>query len=180
MLLKYTFLAGSIFLISFQNTDDKIIWKRDTKLQWENYLGKIPESPHAAISCCTIDGTYQNNNDSILFMYQAIFIKSQSWVKPKYKNEYILNHEQGHFDLTEIYTRLLRLKLSKFRFSKQNFEHEFKSLYDLNLERFIDENKTYDEDTKNYENQLVWNNKIAERLDSLKKYERVVTIGYFK
>ena len=43
-----------------------------------------------------------------------LFYTAQSWVKPDAKLPGILEHEQGHFDLCEIYTRKLRERLSKF------------------------------------------------------------------
>ena len=46
---------------------------------------------------------------------QATFDPNTSWVRnPKTASEALLRHEQLHFDITEVYARLMRQKLALF------------------------------------------------------------------
>lgn len=56
--------------------------------------------------------SHEQFGDRVDFTANAVFYKRRSWVKPSTRTDAALKHEQGHFDLTEIYTRRLREELT--------------------------------------------------------------------
>ncbi len=49
----------------------------------------------------------------------AFFDRQRSWVKNEAKLDYVLRHEQGHFDIFEVYTRKIRKALSEKKLIKK-------------------------------------------------------------
>ncbi len=55
------------------------------------------------------------------------FSKTKSW--GLVKTAYILAHEQGHFDITEIYARKLHEALQSYSFNKKNYKQDVNRAY---------------------------------------------------
>lgn len=51
---------------------------------------------------------------------QSVFNTNESWVVPEGRNDYVLRHEQIHFDITEIYSRKLRKELDDANITSDN------------------------------------------------------------
>ena len=47
-----------------------------------------------------------------------------------HKTDYILKHEQGHFDIAEIFARKLNKKMSEYKFNKTTYKTDLKNIYD--------------------------------------------------
>lgn len=115
---------------------------------------------------------------------QATFHPSNSYVKQhvlqlnKVQLEYLLRHEQRHFDISEIYAReatkiLLETKLT----------HQYrKEINDIMASIFKSSNEyqdQYDTETQNGNNwyaQEKWNEKINTRLDNLRSYASKIIV----
>ena len=173
-LLAFYICWNSLSFAQIRN-DDGLIWKKENKLNWSYYLGspKI-RSEHAAISFCQLDFVPTIINDTLKCRIVARLIKSKSWVNPKFMSETGLNHEQGHFDIEEIYARLFRKKISEFKFSKNNYKKNLDILYNSIGEELNNKHQEYDIET-NFSNdtlkQYEWTRKIAIQLDKLKDFE---------
>lgn len=97
--------------------------------------------------------------------------KSQSWVLPGSKTAALLNHEQKHFDLNEVYRRLLQAALEKLEGEGDTQRDALKDLSKKVAEttaKFEAEarkqQKRYDEETDNgrsAEKQAEWDKRIA-------------------
>ena len=91
------------------------------------------------------------------------------------KTDYLLNHEQRHFDLAESGAREFRKKLKQARFTPENFQKEVQ-----NITREIDEKykklqQQYDKESdhsRNEEKQNEWNQKIDSMLKGFEEYKR--------
>ena len=44
----------------------------------------------------------------------------------EHKTDYILRHEQGHFDIAEIFARKLNKKMSEYKFNKTTYQKDLK------------------------------------------------------
>ena len=94
-------------------------WAEHSKLSWDDFRGGIgsDEDEVAAATHCgigfktTMPGSADDRPGIEVY---NLFYANKSWVKPDAKLPEILIHEQGHFDLCEIYTRKLRARLSKY------------------------------------------------------------------
>ncbi len=102
------------------------------------------------------------------------FYKKQSWVKPSVFDSYRLLHEQTHFNITEIFARLVRKKIqSNPKYYKENFDEIKKLVFDYTNEcdKYQDQ---YDLETRHSldsSKQAIWNQKIIDSVNTLSKYQ---------
>lgn len=153
---------------------DFIVWQPGVKLKWDDFLAK-PER-HNRASALTTSGIHYHgevNDSDVVDTIAAIFYEDQSWVR--HRSDRLLLHEQGHFDITEIYARRLRKRIMEIPVRSDKPEFQLPLIYYVvEAERRKTEN-LYDEETdhgKNEEGQSRWNDKIRTELDSLKQFAR--------
>lgn len=97
--------------------DSLIQWSDSLKLSWDDYL-KNPALAtshvnHDAVTCTYIGYfNWVRYTDSLNFDFICYFDRNASWTKKK--TETLLAHEQGHFDIAEIYVRMVRRDLSEY------------------------------------------------------------------
>ena len=93
-------------------------WVEHRTLSWDDFRGDISTANDdvAAATHCGIGfktNVPPTGGKPEIIVYN-LFYTSGSWVKPDAKIPQILAHEQGHFDLCEIYTRKLRERMKSF------------------------------------------------------------------
>ncbi len=125
--LEYTFNEPA--------SEDRIIWSASDPLTWDDFQGKPDHRAHgiAALTYSIIEYKYHCEGDRLLYSVEAKFNKAKSWGREEAKNEHILEHEQLHFDITELYARKLRGKLAQHQFAcgeESLFEDYVNSLMD--------------------------------------------------
>ncbi len=154
--------------------NDTIIWRSDYLLVREDFKAKVkPGSGGHATSAIYL---YPKEVDGIYLYYiEAILIKSKSALMADSK--YTLNHEQKHFDITEVHARKLRKKLSETNFLKVN--NSGKKINDIYGDIYKDYNKEqekYDKETEhgiNMARQNFWDERIAKELEELAAYSEI-------
>lgn len=108
-------LIGNILiLILFASfcKEDRFCWQANRKLIWADFKGKQDKlNPAVALtySDIKIGASFINGNVSVTV--NNLFDAKLSWTKNKTSTA-LLAHEQVHFDITEIYTRKIRIKLN--------------------------------------------------------------------
>lgn len=78
-------------------------------------------TPWAAITTSKIifkSNSFGVKHDSLRFEVTALFVGEKSWMR--IRDSIILNHEQGHFDITELYARRMRKEIQEFEVSSAN------------------------------------------------------------
>lgn len=118
--MKFNFfiLLFAFSLSAFsQNEADKILWVQDG-LIWDDF--KANPQPESEFDANTNSGLsfswgFKKNNDVIELTYEvtSYFNPWLSWVKVNSGKDYLLKHEQLHFDITELHARKLRKKLAE-------------------------------------------------------------------
>ncbi len=109
-------LFSILFIIPFLSysqsaNDDLIHWNKRSKLKWSDYKGPVNTESDAAASTTTyLAIEYNINRNGFSFKIACSFSKNRSW--GRHKTDYILAHEQGHFDIAEIFARLLNKEMS--------------------------------------------------------------------
>ncbi|HYM95347.1 MAG TPA: DUF922 domain-containing protein [Chitinophagaceae bacterium] len=172
---KYSWLIGFAFPLFLRAQDpgeELLSWNNHNKLVWNDYKGSIDPSSDAAASTATYLGiNYNISNSSVSYKISCWFSKNKSW--GRYKSEYILSHEQGHFDITEIFARKLNKMMSDYTFNRNTYQQDLKKIYrDILNEKEKIQNQ-YDKQTdfsRNKEKQEEWLKKIADMLDDLKEF----------
>lgn len=85
----------------------------------------------------------------------------------------LLAHEQGHFDLNEIYTRKTFEQLRQFRFT-QHFKSEIAQIMNAMNRELKKVQNNYEQQTMHglmTKNQAIWRQRIARALQDLPPYE---------
>lgn len=98
-----------------QKSRNVLVWSTDRKLTWADYLAQPPagEAGEVAISALSLVWGFRCRGDVLDFQTVAAFYRDGSWVKGALLREPdrgrgVLAHEQTHFDLTELYARMMR------------------------------------------------------------------------
>jgi hypothetical protein len=153
-----------------------IYYDGKTKLVWDDFQGPPDNSVDFAALTSSGSGfnlAFQSDNN-IMTMTINVFCdysKPQSWVKPDKKTDYLLNHEQHHFDLTYIYTQRFIQKLRTANFTMKNYEKLIGDIYKDAEKELYEEQTKYDDETHHSvikEKQEEWNKKIDDELAALK------------
>ena len=117
------FFVGFITLLSFSFVkDDFILWQENKKLKIQDFKAENKDTVKVnqqqflgAISAIRIEySSFQRNKNSVPdFSIKTYFDPNESWML--LKNDYVLQHEQIHFDLTELYARKMRKSVESLR-----------------------------------------------------------------
>lgn len=168
-MLLYVMLATA-FKVSCQE-ENAIRWAPDHRLSWSDFKAEPPQNPRvAAITASGISYRYsaleKRGQMEVDWSIDSFFYPESSWYVPETANKVILSHEQLHFDISELFARKMRARVSNFSFSS-NVKAEMKRIYEQILLEMRAFQKRYDEET-NYsrllEKQLEWNQRISEDL----------------
>ena len=117
------FFIGFISLLSFSFVKDNfILWQENKKLKIQDFKAENKDTIKVnrqqflgAISAIRIEySSFQRNKNSVPdFSIKTYFDPNESWML--LKNDYVLQHEQIHFDLTELYARKMRKSVESLR-----------------------------------------------------------------
>ena len=117
------FFVGFITLMSFTFVKDNfILWQENKKLKIQDFKAENNDTTKVnqqqflgAISAIRIEySSFQRNKNSVPnFSIKTYFDPNESWML--LKNDYVLQHEQIHFDLTELYARKMRKSVESLR-----------------------------------------------------------------
>ncbi len=169
-LLYNLIIAVSFF--SLQHDGNYIDWKADRKLTWNDFIGKPDKnSPNAALTSSAINIDFTYGTDGLKYNLRCRFNKNTSWVKVK--NDYILSHEQGHFDITEIFARRLYKALKEYKYNDATVKDDVNRIYDNSMHQLHDTQVQYDRETNSSLNtvkQAEWLKKISDELNELRDY----------
>ncbi|MEX0290509.1 MAG: DUF922 domain-containing protein [Flavobacteriaceae bacterium] len=164
-----------IFLITFTGLSQEyetILWSSDHRLSWDDFKAK-PSGPSRAAAITASGISYQfstmesNGEYELDYTVSTYFYPNKSWYQPEVCDEVILSHEQLHFDISELFARKMRRILEETRFTK-NVKSEVKSIYRKINKELAEFQNLYDDETnfsRDREQQLLWNKKIAEALE---------------
>lgn len=180
--LKRPFLLIIISFISLafniivQKADTKIYWSTEKLLTWDDFQGKAQaNSTNAAISSTGIIYSPAPKQETGKLEIDIIcyFDKKKSWVKINSKDETGLKHEQGHFNISEIYARKFRKTVIGCKLKTKTWNDKLQKLYSQNHIELNKYQDLYDKETDHYRNQqkqIEWNEKIAKELKELDDY----------
>lgn len=163
-----------------EKTDvDSIVWNPGRKLSWSDFKGNASENHHADALTYSANESMFNafslgsrfNVESRITCY---FIKANSWVKNGKESDYLLNHEQRHFDLSEVSAREFRMKLKKANFTGENFNEEINKITRYINERYDKLQELYDSESDHSRNegkQKEWDSRIDKMLKNFDEYK---------
>ena len=165
---------SSLLFLSFTKRgkkDDYIPWANHKKLSWDDFTMASPSNMRdAALTTTFIGFSFSKSRDELNFDIECKFQKSRSWIRVK--TDYILKHEQGHFDIAEIFARKLNKEITEF-LAKSKQHEELNKIYTKVMNEKSDLQKLYDDETNHSIKkirQAAWDKKIVAMLEELKEY----------
>jgi predicted secreted Zn-dependent protease len=131
----------------FSQGSTSIEWGKP--VSYSDFESSPPKADTAAanISVTILLGYSNTKSGELKFRVVAVMDKDQSWMKKEFRKDHILKHEQGHFDIAEIYAKKLDSALKKKRYTAKDVAI-LNALYDDYLGQMNELQLRYDQETK--------------------------------
>ncbi len=176
MKLLFAFIFS--MLLFTQSDSEKIPWNENKKLNWEDFRGKsVPSASFVASSNTGINFQYsyslKNNDLDVKYSVESFFYPEKSWFQPGKVNQHILNHEQAHFDISELHARILRKNLASRKFSKK-VKSEIEGVYQQIEQKRRAMQVKFDAETdhsRNVEKEILWEKQISKQLQQYESWK---------
>lgn len=157
------FIVIAFLLFPSEGDTVKMAWSDSQKLTWDDFQGKPKlNSGYVASTNSGLSFSYSfsKKGDVIDYKYEvhSYFYPETSWYIASQVNQNILNHEQIHFDISELHARILRRKIENFVFT-DNIKNEIMKLYNETEQERVTMQHRFDkesEHSKNREGELKW------------------------
>jgi hypothetical protein len=163
-----------------------IIWSDSISLSIDDFQSQIrPDfttesgstDSFRAMAQCKIQAIIEESDDKVEVEIYAAFIKKGSWFDKENvdstRYSHLLNHEKGHFDLTEVVARRIRSGIDSLNALDCSKIEKYENLINNSAKTLDDLQKRYDDETYNgmiVHKQEEWNKRIADLLSHLSKY----------
>ena len=184
--MKQLLLAVGIVFICIQEfkaqefpekeNDTIIVWTESRKLTWADFQRPSHEKTRGAQSDIGLSIVSTHTNSSVNYVVFPYFYKQRSSTNSS--NVHILKHEQIHFDIAEVYARIMRKKLNELdniSFDKKRYEIEIDRIYSA----YLKEQEDFDKETGHSivtEKQKIWGQKIASELRRLRSFKSKIFV----
>ena len=170
------FLLISTNIFSQENKDI-IPWSYDRSLTWDDFKGRVNKrSNFDALTSASFGFNYKYlSGQYYTFIISVGFDEKSSWVKMENATDDLLKHEQGHFDINEIYARLCIKELQHVKVKNMDkFGKEVEKVFDKVNRQMMKFQDEYDKETnhsKVKDKQIEWNAKIENLLKETAEYK---------
>jgi hypothetical protein len=178
--MKLTAIFIFLFIPFFPSEaiDVKIEWSESKKLTWSDFRGpRTKDASYAASTSSGISFTYSvkhaKGDIDLDFSVKCHFYPEKSWYDRNHASEYILKHEQTHFDISELHARVLRKLISEAEFSK-DIKTEIKAIYQEVERQRGKMQRRFDTETEhsiNKKNEYLWEAFIANQLIAYERWK---------
>lgn len=143
-----------------------------TSLEWKDFSGDpdtVSQWGALTFSGIRLRYKYVTKNDTTKAIVRILpyMSKDKSWYKPYAMNEYTLEHEQRHFDITAIVANELADEIRRTNFNTVDFPTAIALLHKKYITKLSKMQREYDTMTQhgdNYQEQQKWNNKLSSLL----------------
>ena len=162
-----------------QEVGESKLWSENYQLQWSDFKGQ-PESDTDAVaitaSGITFGYSVKRSQTEIVeanFTIESHFYPNHSWCKKGRVDEVVLDHERFHFNITELFARKFRERISKAKFSLK-IKEEADAIYKAINHELAEMQKAYDTATNysmNINAQTEWQELVANELKKYSKYK---------
>lgn len=176
----YKIFVYFIILLAFQSDASGRSWNENSKLSWSDFKGE-PNNKIDAVAVTASGITFgygiQSSSTRGITGFKtevfAHFYPEKSWCKKEEINDYILKHEQLHFDVTELNVRYLREKISKLKVSEDiaSILDTYQKEANVNLEKMQEQYDSESNYSINIEGQVKWNTFVKSELNRLEAYK---------
>lgn len=164
-------LVALVGFLSFKGGDEEAIpWSKSRRLTWEDYKGKPQKRFAAASTVYSLSRVVFSENQKVFVKIQPFFWCNDSWKKKDWINDDVLEHEQTHFDIVELYAREFRKQAQAITCSSEaDAEKQVEKIYheiDKQLDAYQDKYDNETDGSMNGDAQHKWNKKVADELQA--------------
>lgn len=175
LLFSNTGVRANTFEIGFGLSDEVIEWSPQYKLKISDFKAKSKGSPGFAVATTTSAFGFEivNTNGKINGSIFVRFLCDKSWWNPDYYQRDVLQHEQLHFDICELFGRKLYKEILKLRKQGRLNQKNIERLQSRLEEEYDEYQDLYDFETDHSVNtkmQVYWNKKIKHELEELSAF----------
>jgi hypothetical protein len=161
---------------AFAKSKDTVLYSLQKKLSWLDFKTTPPLNVNTVANSSVgfkFNAGIRNKNDDIVVIVKisSFFIRSKSWGKDKNKTDYILKHEQKHFDLSRYGAELFRRSIALQKLTENNINQCLQNAYSESWNTYVQLQAQYDKETNhsiNKAKQEIWNIKIDSLLRECK------------
>lgn len=163
---------------SSMSSSDVIYYDAANSLVWDDFVCKPPQD-NSRIAAITMSGfgysASMRSNGSrgqLNIKVYCFFNKNKSWVKPGKTTNYILTHEQHHFDISYIAANIFIDKIQNAVMTPANYNTILPRIYNESIEIMNKMQDEYDGQTRNgqeKELQEKWNRFIDSKINIITK-----------
>jgi hypothetical protein len=161
-----------LFTFSEPGQKDLIEWNSDKRLNWTDFKGRVPaNAANAALTNTAINVEFGFSKKGMTYSIKCRFDKTKSWVR--IKNDLVLGHEQGHFDIAELHARKLNKALKDYKFNSKTVSDDVNRIYENIMKDHHNYQSEYDQQTdfsRKVDKQMEWLTRIGKDLKSLDVY----------
>lgn len=178
-MLKFALILCSLY--GAAQDQAVITWNESYKLSWSDFKDE-PNNTERAVAITASGITFgfsikQTETQVISFTSNvyAHFYPEQSWYKVNEADAHVLGHEQLHFDITELFARKFRQRISLLKISN-TVGSELKTIHNTIKKELTSMQDTYDAETdysRNETQQAKWKAQIAIELAKFSNFKLV-------
>jgi hypothetical protein len=164
--------------MGYTNNVDTIDFKITQKLNWIDFKAAPPtqlnnsEVANSSLGFAFASSIVSDNKlTKVKITIKSFFIRNKSWVLPKNKTDYILNHEYNHFIIARYGAEMFRKNILHAKLNRQNISTELSKIFKSSWSDYRLLQSKYDKETNhsiNKQKQKNWD-EILEK----KKFEFV-------
>jgi hypothetical protein len=148
-----------------EENEEVIPWKYERMLTWDDFQCEPQTGTDVVATTSTTLGiSYQLKNGELTYSITCNFSKLKSW--GSLRTDYILAHEQAHFDITELIARQLHEALQSYVMNKKTFKQDITRIYNDAVRAKEEMQETYDRETNHSRNKLK-QNEWLDRIETL-------------
>jgi len=152
-----------------------INWNKDVKLKYADFKATSKGSPGFAVASTSSAFGYSitDRGGEISGSIYVRFYCEESWWNPDFMLDEVLEHEQLHFDICELFGRKLYKEVLELRNSGKISKRSIDRIQSKYEKQYSDYQDLYDKETDhstNGDEQRKWNKKIKRELNELSDY----------
>jgi len=174
----YKFFILTFLACLFYQGEQTITWHKDLKLEWSDFkgepkpIGNAVATTASGISFGFSTTKSSNGLEDYSFHITSHFYPDKSWKINEPLSNIVLNHERLHFDITELYARKFRQRITNYKFTNA-INNEMQKIHNAIVKELGELQNKYDAETnhsQNIEKQLAWQKFITTELNKLSNY----------
>lgn len=151
--------------------NNNIQWSKNNLLTWSDFKGNFVSGNYEA--AIHTDIAFGKNFKGEWSIWAYFNQNNSAYIQDT--SSYILQHEQYHFNISEVQARLLRKYVIEQKINMQSYQ--FETLFKQTKSELINTQRKYDEQTNHSLNKLIqlqWQTNIDKQLKELEVYENSI------